>query len=214
MMTNQEYENYINAKLQVLNELIKYSYQTGKDVIGETLFKEDLLLVAILNRFATLTSGFHTLIKERNLTCCGALLRLQLDNCMRLYGLNTAEDMSNAIDTVMSGGRFDKLKDKNGKRMKDGYLKEQISIFDSRFEDLYNSTSGYIHFADKGFFQSVRSKENNCISMQISKEISEEFNPLLIECLDAYIHYSKFFLNMFSSVIESKRTYDEQHKEE
>lgn len=214
MMTNQEYENYINAKLQVLNELIKYSYQTGKDVIGETLFKEDLFFVAILNRFATLTSGFHTLIKERNLTCCGALLRLQLDNCMRLYGLNIAEDMSNAIDTVMSGGRFDKLKDKNGKRMKDGYLKEQISIFDSRFEDVYNSTSGYIHFADKGFFQSVRSKENNCISMQISKEISEEFNPLLIECLDAYIHYSKFFLNMFSSVIESKRTYDEQHKEE
>lgn len=213
-MTNQEYENYINAKLQVLNELIKYSYQTGKDVIGETLFKEDLFFVAILNRFATLTSGFHTLIKERNLTCCGALLRLQLDNCMRLYGLNIAEDMSNAIDTVMSGGRFDKLKDKNGKRMKDGYLKEQISIFDSRFEDVYNSTSGYIHFADKGFFQSVRSKENNCISMQISKEISEEFNPLLIECLDAYIHYSKFFLNMFSSVIESKRTYDEQHKEE
>ena len=124
MMTNQEYENYINAKLQVLNELIKYSYQTGKDVIGETLFKEDLFFVAILNRFATLTSGFHTLIKERNLTCCGALLRLQLDNCMRLYGLNIAEDMSNAIDTVMIGGRFDKLKDKNGKRMKDGYLKE------------------------------------------------------------------------------------------
>lgn len=213
-MNNQEYEKHIESKLEVLDELIKLSYQTGKDVIGETLFKEDLFFVAILNRFATLTSGFQTLIKERNLTCCGALLRLQLDNCMRLYGLNIAEDMSNAIDTVMSGGRFDKLKDKNGKQMKDGYLKEQISNFDSRFEDLYNSTSGYIHFADKGFFQSVRPKENNCISMQISKEISEEFNPLLIECLDAYIHYSKFFLNMFSSVIENKCTYDEQHKED
>jgi len=133
-MNNQEYEKHIESNLEVLDELIKHSYQIGKDVIGETLFKEDLFFVAILNRFATLTSGFHTLIKERNLTCCGELLRLQLDNCMRLYGLDIAEDMSNAIDTVMSGGRFDKLKDKNGKQMKDGYLKEQISNFDSRLK--------------------------------------------------------------------------------
>ena len=39
IMNNQEYEKHIESKLEVLVELIKLSYQTGKDVIGETLFK-------------------------------------------------------------------------------------------------------------------------------------------------------------------------------
>lgn len=211
MMNNQDYKEYIKPKVQLLTDLIINSYAIGGKVIGETLFKEDFFTTAILNRFVTLTEGFKTLILERNLTCCGALLRLQLDNCMRLYGLSIAEDIDMAIDTVMSGGRFDKLKDKQGKYMKDSYLKKKLSNFDSKFETVYNSTSGYIHFSDKGIFQSVRSSDNNKVLLQITNELNEEFNPLLIECLEAYIYYAKLFLNMFNSIIESKITYDKQH---
>lgn len=210
-MNNQDYKEYIKPKVQLLTDLIINSYAIGGKVIGETLFKEDFFTTAILNRFVTLTEGFKTLILERNLTCCGALLRLQLDNCMRLYGLSIAEDIDMAIDTVMSGGRFDKLKDKQGKYMKDSYLKKKLSNFDSKFETVYNSTSGYIHFSDKGIFQSVRSSDNNKVLLQITNELNEEFNPLLIECLEAYIYYAKLFLNMFNSIIESKITYDKQH---
>ncbi len=205
-MNNQDYKEYIKPKVQMLTDLIINSY-----VIGETLFKEDFFTIAILNRFVTLTEGFKTLILERNLTCCRALLRLQLDNCMRLYGLSIAKDIDMAIDTVISGGRFDKLKDKQGKYMKDSYLKKKLSNFDSKFETVYNSTSGYIHFSDKGIFQSVRPSDNNKVLLQITNELNEEFNPLLIECLEAYIYYAKLFLNMFNSIIESKITYDKQH---
>lgn len=213
-MTNGEYSEIIQPYLNLLDELIKSAYQIGESVIGESLFKEDLYFVATLNRFVTLTDGFKVLITNRNLTCCGALLRLLLDNCMRLYGLSIAADMNEAIDTVISGGRFDKLKDKSGKQMRDGYLKKQIANYDAKFETVYDSTSGYIHFSEKGFFQSVRAKEDNQISLQISTNLNEEFNPLLIEGAEAYTHFSRFFLKMFDSIIQNKNSYDEQHKEE
>ncbi len=213
-MTNNEYKTIIKPHLDALEELIKSAYQIGKSVIGESLFKEDLYFVATLNRFVALTDGFKMLIINRNLTCCGALLRLLLDNCMRLYALNIADDMSEAIDTVISGGRFDKLKDKNGKQMRDGYLKEQIANYDAKFKIVYDSTSGYIHFSEKGFFQSVRAKEDNQFLLQISTNLNEEFNPLLIEGAEVYIHFSKFFLKIFDSIIQSKKAYDEQHKED
>ena len=212
-MNNQEYKEYVKQKMQSLTDLTIESYAIGRGVIGETLFKEDLFTFAILNRFVTLTEGFKTLILERNLTCCGALLRLQLDNCMRLYGLSIAEDIDKAIDTIMDGGRFDKLKDKQGKKMKDAYLKKQLSIYDSKFKTVYDATSGYIHFSNKGIFQSVRPTDDNKVRLQMTNELSDEFNPILVECLDAYIYFSKLFLNMFDSIIESKREYDERHKE-
>lgn len=213
-MTNQEYEERLKPYLNHINELIKSAYETGKNVIGETLFKEDLFFVATLNRFVTLTDGFKMLIINRNLTCCGALLRLLLDNCMRLYGLSIAANMNEAIDTIITGERFDKLKDKNGKQMRDGYLKEQMANYDAKFKTVYDSSSSYIHFSEKGFFQSVRAKEGNQISLQISTTLNEEFNPLLIEGVEAYIYFSRFFLKMFDSIIQNKRSYDEQHKED
>ena len=32
------------------------------------------------------------MLKERNLTCAGVLLRMQMDNCMRTYAAFIAED--------------------------------------------------------------------------------------------------------------------------
>ncbi|UQT49356.1 hypothetical protein M5E87_05605 [Flavonifractor plautii] len=79
---------------------------------------------ALLNRSQQLTDGFIAMVKARNLTCAAALLRLQLDNCMRLYALYIAEDRKGFINSLMDGGKIDKLRDKSGQQMQDWYLKK------------------------------------------------------------------------------------------
>ena len=213
-MTNEKYYDEIKPKLESLEDLKRNATEIGQKVVGESLFKQDLFFCSVLDRFVKLTDGFKILIKNRNLTCSGAMLRLLLDNCMRLYGLSIAENINDAIDIVINGEKFDKIKDLKGNQLKDCYLKEQLTKFDERFEKVYNSTSGYIHFSDKGFFQSVRARENNIIEVQISPELKEEFNSLLIEGLDAYIYFSTFFLRIFDSIIKNKESYDRQYNED
>ena len=78
------------------------------------------------------------MVKARNLTCVAALLRLQLDNCMRLYALYIAEDRKGFINSLMDGGKIDKLRDKNGQQMKDWYLKKELTKLDPRFSTVYD----------------------------------------------------------------------------
>ena len=95
------------------------------------------------------------MIQHRNLTCAGALLRLQMDNCMRTYATFLAQDKDAVIDCIISGSPINRQLSKEGKRLKDAYLKKELSIIDIEFANVYNQASGYIHLSEKAFYQTV-----------------------------------------------------------
>ena len=215
-MTNETCLQKVADACAVIEKQIDQTIELSRYVIGNTLTKYDLFLCPLLNRSIQLSQGFMALIKQRNLTCAGSMLRLQLDNCMRLYASTIANDQNALIDCVISGGKIGDLTDKNGKKMRDSILKDGLAQYDSRFADVYDNTSGYIHYSEKSFYQSISASKGGDydISIQISKEPSEKVNEALCECAEAFIYFTGFFLRMMEGAAKSKADWEKKLEEE
>lgn len=212
-MTNEEYFEVLTPKIEELNKLRENGKSIAAGIIGQSLLKEDFFFCAATDRCMHLIDGFSNMLHERNLTCAGALLRLQLDNCMRTYAAFIAEDKDAVIDCVISGNRIDKQKSKDGNLLKDVYLKNELSKIDNGFSIVYDNTSGYIHFSDRAFYQTVKSCDDNVIEWGVGTQLLEKFNPLLIEAADAFNHFVKLHFHILSAVVESKERFDREYQD-
>lgn len=213
IVTNDELNKQLLPYLDELHNLNQEAIQIAKAVIGESIFKTDLYFCAMLNKSLQLTDGFVDLVQNRNLACAGILLRASMDNCLRLYAMFIAENPDEVVDSLMQGEKIDGLKDKNGKKLKDFYLKEQLEKYDDKFATVYNNASGYVHFSEKGFFQSVSSlDEEYHIGIQVSHEVPEKANEYIVECVQAYLHFLRLFYWMFEDIIRVKNEYDQAHE--
>ena len=207
-MDNADYYVEAEKRIEKLMELRKQGISLTREIIGESLFKEDFFFCASADRCLNLIDGFTDMLRKRNLTCVGALLRLQMDNCMRSYAAFIAKDKEAVIDCIISGDPINKQLSKDGVKMTDGYLKGELSKIDTRFADVYNQASGYIHLSAKAFYQTVVKVENNSIEWQVGRELPEKRNPVLIEAADALIHFVELNYKMLDAVADSKRRVD------
>lgn len=101
-MTNDEYFDEITPKIESLSEIRKKGKDIAAGIIGQTLLKEDLFFCASADRNMNLTDGFIEMLRTRNLTCAGALLRMQMDNCIRTYAAFIAKDKESVKEELIS----------------------------------------------------------------------------------------------------------------
>ncbi len=200
--------------IKELKDLNEESIEIARNLIGETLFKTDLYFCALLNKSIQLTDGFLTIMELRNLTNAGIILRENIDNCLRMFAMYIVDNPEALVDCIANGDRIDKLKDKDGKLLKDAYLKEKLGTYDKTIKNVYNNASGYVHFSEKGFYQSVSAVGDNTIEILVSHEIPEKANEFIIECMEAYIHYLRLFHSLFKDIIQAKVEYDTTHQED
>ena len=213
-MNNEAYFSALDKIIDSLEKLRLEGVTLAKDIIGENLTQDDFFFCASLDRCLRLTDGIILLLKERNLTCAGALLRLQMDNCMRTYAAFIAEDRIKIIDCIIDGTPINKQRDNSGNQMTDGYLKKAITQYDSRFEHVYNQASGFIHLSEKAFYQTVADVSDGKISLQIGHALPEKRNEPLLECAEAFCHFVKLHYKMLAAVVESKARFDQEHQED
>ena len=211
-MNNKKYYTALNRLIDSLEELRLKGVKIARGIIGETLTKDDLFFCASLDRCLRLTDGIITLLKERNLTCAGALLRLQMDNCMRTYAAFIAEDRTKVIDCIIDGTPINKEKDVNGHKMSDGYLKESVNKYDKRFAQVYDQASGFIHLSSKAFYQTVAEVNDGEIALQIGHDLPEKRNDTLLECAEAFCHFVKLHYKMLDAVVDSKTRFDRDNQ--
>ncbi len=210
-MTNAEYKEAIAPKIHELQELRKKAVSIAAGIIGKTLMSEDLFFCASADRCIRLIDGFIPMLENRNLTCTGVLLRMQMDNCMRTYAAFIAEDKNAVINSILNGNPIKNLKDRNGKKMQDGYLKDEVSKLDPIFSTVYDQASGYVHLSEKAFFQTVDTCDDFCLGISIGNPLPEKRNDPLLEGVNAYIHFIKLQFKMLQAVAESKQRYDTAH---
>lgn len=208
MISNEEYQKLIAPKISILSQLSIEALNLYRDIIGRSLFKEDLYFGASANRCINLIHGFISMLESRNLTCVGILLRMQMDNCMRTYAAFIAEDKEDVISCIINGDRVDKKKDKNGIRLTDGHLKDELTKLDPFFSQVYDNASGYVHLSDKAFYQMVESCEGNTINFLAGPNLLERHNSVLLEAADAFVHFVHLHFKMLLSVAESKQHVD------
>ncbi len=211
-MDNATYFAELNKRIIEIERLRSQCSFFAKGIIGQTLIKEDLFFCATLDRCVQLSEGFIVLLKQRNMSCVGALLRLQMDNCMRTYATFVAADKYAVIDCIIHGRKISDQLDLNGKKMTDANLKKKMTVFCDSFPAVYDKASGYVHLSDMAFYQTVVSINDNTIEWQIGKELQERFNPLLLEAADAFIHFTNIYYKMLQAVVDSKQRYDTEHQ--
>ena len=207
-MSNQEYFKALEKRITLLTDLRKQGISLATRIIGESFLKEDFFYYASVDRCLNLIDGFITMLHDRNLTCAGALLRLQMDNCMRSYAPFIAQDKDAIVDCIISGNPINRQLSKDGKPLSDGYLKRELSKIDHQFADVYAHASGYIHMSEKAFYQTLVSCEDHTIKFQVGQELPEKRNPVLLNASDAFIHFVHLHYIILDTVAENKKRFD------
>lgn len=200
-MKNEEYNIKLAAYIEQLQELRKEAVSLATGIIGETLCMDDLFFCASVDRCIRLIDGLIPVLKDRNLTCVGILLRMQMDNCMRTYAAFIAENRKAVIQCILNGTPIKSLKDAKGNKMLDGYLKDEVAKIDPIFSEVYNNASGYVHLSEKAFYQTVDFCDNYEIGIQIGQPLPEKRNAPLLEAATAYIHFVNLHFKMLQKVI-------------
>ena len=119
---------------------------------GGALYGFDLLANAALNRSLALSSGFRAMIRERNLICAGAMVRLQLDTALRFSAGFLVNEPHDFAIKVLEDHRIDRMKDRHGTPMTDRHLVAQLKKEYPWVESVYEGGSGYIHLSATHIF--------------------------------------------------------------
>jgi len=114
---------------------------------GGNFFPVDLLALAALNRSANLVLGFTSLIETQNFIAAAPLLRLQIDSCLRFYGVYLVDNPHKFAGAVLKGEQIRKIRDSKGNLMTDRYLVECVAKDFPWIVRVYERTSGYIHLS-------------------------------------------------------------------
>ena len=146
------------AQLEINEKFILDQAQRTLEAYDCALYGFDLLAIAAAKRSIALSVGFRTMVRDQNLMCAGAILRLQLDTALRILAGFIIDDPHDFAIAVIEGKRINKMEDQNGDRMTDHYLITELArkYPDNKWiKSTYKETSNYIHFSDTHFFSTL-----------------------------------------------------------
>jgi hypothetical protein len=83
------------------------------------------------------------------------LLRCQLDNGLRFFASTLVDDPHALAGNIANGTPVYKMKDRNGRFMRDDYLKKQLTIEVPWAEALYHQASGYVHLSEQHIINTI-----------------------------------------------------------
>jgi hypothetical protein len=180
----------IDKALERLKQYREKHFELGKAVIqvyGGAMYPLDLLVLATLNRSLCLLKGFVSLIEDKNFVAAAPLIRLQLDNCLRLSAGTLVDDPHQFAMKMLEGVPVRKQRDRSKQLMTDQYLVEKLTRQFAWVKKVYYSTSGYVHLSEKHFFNAMQaSGEDHKFTLKITDR--DEFVPdaLYIEAIEAF----------------------------
>ncbi|HHQ6546538.1 TPA: hypothetical protein ACSTJE_001496 [Serratia fonticola] len=152
--------------------------------LADTGFDYTFLLGAgIARRSCAITDGFKSMLREKNSLCALALVRMQLDNCLRLYAGFFSLDRNKFSKDVLSGTPINKMRADDKQKMTDSYLAKRVSEQNPWVLNVYKKTSGYIHFSEEHIKEAFRHKGEGRFEMIIGpndrdREITDFLEPL------------------------------------
>ncbi len=122
---------------------------------GRKLGPGDQLALAALNRACAMAEGFYSLVNHGNFICAAPVVRLQLDNGLRVFGLLMTNDPHSTARTILSGGKLHSQKGRNGQRLTDASVAQQLDTIlpGLHVKAFYGELSGYIHLSEEAWFR-------------------------------------------------------------
>jgi len=157
-----------------------------------TLYIADFVIYGALKRTLALSDGFRRHIRERNFTCAGALLRLQLDTAIRLYASKLHRNPFVYADAIFRGNPVNKLKDRRGNKMTDSYLAAKMSREFPWVKSMYEELCDFIHFSNRHIFAAFTSvspadADGRAVQIMIGSKDPPRPDSDYFEVVDGYL---------------------------
>ena len=111
-------------------------------------------------RSYSLVDGFLDAFDTWNPIVAAPLIRMQLDNLVRLSYMCLAPSSTDVARHVLSGGEFRKLRDPDGRVLTDARLIRHAREFHPWVPAVYEATSGWVHFSPAHVYAAVRLKHD------------------------------------------------------
>lgn len=163
------------------------------------IYPLDMLLDGIYNRSLSLMDAVVTLLDGKNYMAAASIIRLHLDNYLRLNAYWLVEKPHDYVMEVMNGKSLRNLKDKSGEKLWDGYLVEVASKDYPWVKDVYEKACGFVHFSSTHIFshQKMIDKEERTFGTYIGKgDWDNVTDKSRIEVLAVMIEISDAILNL------------------
>jgi hypothetical protein len=109
----------------------------------------DGLAMTVLDRSLSLVHGFTLLVRNGGYIPAAGLVRMQLDNVIRLHGITRQPDPHLVASRVIIGERLDQMVGFDGQRMHDANLRALLSKANPWVDHAYVVSSGYVHLSDQ-----------------------------------------------------------------
>ena len=142
----------LDKKLEILDSSIQELIMLGKEsALTHGLYTYDLFCMAILNRSVNILRGYTLLVRDKNFIAAAPLVRVHLDSLLRLYASTLVSyNIDDFALKILAGKQISNLKDRDGNKMRDGYLAKKISEVKNLdwVLDVYKAGSGHIHFSN------------------------------------------------------------------
>lgn len=151
--------NKVEEELKTLEAQEKRILELGKDLLSTSHYPLDLLASAVLDRSLHLIFGFTSLVRGENYITACHLVRCHLDNVLRFSAAWLVDDPHRLAMQIMSGERIDNMRDRDGKKLKDWYLRNKLHEEYPWVKKVYEETSGFIHLSKKHIFTSSKLKD-------------------------------------------------------
>lgn len=123
---------------------------------NSAIYLPDIVLGGIVDRALAIAKAFEQAHIAGNYVVSSILLRSQIDTAMRTYGFFLVPNFDDACDHVFKGTRYNKLKDKQGNRLQDHYLIKRIGEHYPWMPNVYENTSGFVHFSNKNIHTTLQ----------------------------------------------------------
>lgn len=173
-------------KLADCKEALTSLYIESVDM-SNTHFLYNIFLSCTIDRALSVNKGYRALAESNNYFCAVAMLRMQIENCTRLYGMTLVDDACKYIMSWMSGDKVSKFQDvQTRKSLSDSYV---ASILDKQYQNIaamYKEACGFVHFSERQLYDTAKVKPGTrTVNLKVSEEdlLKEEERHNIDKCM-------------------------------
>ena len=192
---------YLRAGKDFHYELLKEILQADE----QNLFHVDLVVIAAMHRSMSLIDGFTLLVEQQNALSAVPLVRMQIDNIIRLYSCWLVKEPPVVAEALLQDRPLNKVKSRSGKPLTDKFLYEAAAEHYPWIPQVYRQTSGFIHLSGRHIFAPIKSvdhkKHTFTASIGGGREWTEEE---MRESVSAFIEATKALLHLCASWLQTK----------
>lgn len=196
-----------DSKKQILNDLnnIVISYQNSiiEIIINDkALHTKTVMINTILQRSLSIIDAYKRLLSSNNVLVLNSLMRLQIDNCIFIYGIYLLCNDGNDIAEIYKGifinrKRLFEYKINKKEKLYDTFIIERINNDIPNFKELYEFCCRFIHYSDVVSYLTMEAKEESIIEFNLSTNYRLFKKQILING-KSFVEVSKLVLRMIN----------------